>query len=145
MLRPPLALVLLRASRWFDARLLERLEERGWPALSPAQSLVFAHLSDDGTPPSELARRLGTSRQATHELVAGLQGLGLIVVIDDPGRRRGRLVTLTPKGRRLARDAREVLADLEEVLGLDRVEALHELLAGLDRAPEAARPQPTPR
>ena len=138
MLRPPLALVLLRASRWFDAQLLERLAGRGWPRLTPAQSLVFAHLSDDGTSPSELARRLGSSRQAAHELVAGLQGLQLLEVVEDPARRRGRLVTLTPDGRRLARDARQVLTDLEDQLGRERVEALHRLLEKLDRAPEAA-------
>lgn len=136
MIRPPLALVLLRASRWFDAQLLERLEGRGWPRLTPAQSLVFAHLSEDGSSPSELSRRLGSSRQAAHELVAGLQALGLLDVIPDPARRRGRLVTLTPTGRRLARDARSVLADLEDQLGQDRVDALHGLLEELDRARE---------
>jgi DNA-binding MarR family transcriptional regulator len=133
MVRPPLALVLLRASRWFDSQLLEQLVRRGWPRLTPAQSLVFAHLSEDGTSPSELARR-----QAAHELVAGLQGLALLEVVEDPARRRGRLVTLTPDGHRLAGDARQVLAELEEELGRERVDALHGLLEGLDRAVEAS-------
>ena len=131
MQRPPLALVLLRASRWFDSQLLERLEQRGWPRLTPAQSLVFAHLSEDGTPPSELGRRLGTSRQAAHELVDGLVRLGLLRLVDDPARRRGRLVLLSETGRALARDALEVLAALEQPLGSVRVEALHELLGAV--------------
>lgn len=131
MSRLPLALVLLRASRWFDAQLLTLLEARGWPRLTPAQSLVFAHLDPGGTSPSELARRLGSSRQATHELVGGLQRLDLIAVVPDPGRARGRLVALTPTGRRLARDAREVLADLEELLGPGRADALQALLENL--------------
>ena len=134
----PLALLLLRASRWFDRQLLDGLEELGWARLTPAQSLVFAHLSEDGTSPSELARRLGSSRQAAHELVAGLQGLALLEVVEDPARRRGRLVTLTPDGHRLAGDARQVLAELEEELGRERVDALHGLLEGLDRAVEAS-------
>ncbi len=137
MVRPPLALALLRASRWFDSQLLENLEHRGWPSLSPAQSLVFAHLSADGTPPSELARRLGTSRQAAHQLVAGLCRLGLLEVAENPGRRRGRLVMPTASGRALANDAREVLAALEKPLGRARVETLHELLNGL-AGPDAA-------
>lgn len=128
MEHPPLALVLLRASRWFDSQLLDQLEQRGWPRLSPAQSLVFAHLSEEGTPPAELARRLGTSRQAVHELVAGLHRHGLLEVVADQGRRRGRLVVLTPSGRSLAADARAVLAALEEPLGRETVDALHELL-----------------
>lgn len=138
MVRPPLALVLLRASRWFDTQLLVALERRGWPRLTAAQSLVFAHLSEDGTSPSELARRLGSSRQAAHELVAGLRALDLLDVVEDPARRRGRLVTLTPAGRRLAHDARQVLADLEVRLGRERVEALHGLLEGLDRGREGS-------
>jgi len=124
---PPLALLLLNASRWFDRRLLSELESRGWPRLSPAQSLVFAHLDPAGTSPAELARRLGTARQSTHELVAALQTAGLLALQDDPGRRRGRLVTLTPQGRALAADARAVLYDLERGLG-PRAAVLREVL-----------------
>ena len=142
MPRPPLALVLLRASRWFDAQLLERLEGHGWPRLTPAQSLVFAHLSKGGTSPSELARRLGSSRQAAHELVAGLKAYDLLDVVEDPARRRGRLVMLTPTGRRLADDARRVLADLEGQLGQERVATLHGLLEELDLVPGTAGSAP---
>jgi len=131
MSRPPLALALLHASRWFDAQLLEQLEQRGWPRLGPAQSLVFAHLPGEGISPAALARRLGTSRQAAHELVAGLHRHGLLEVVADPHRRGGGLVVLTATGRALAHDAREVLAGLEEPLGRERVEALHELLGAL--------------
>lgn len=131
MPRPPLALVLLRASRWFDARLLTELEQRGWPRLTPPQSLVFAHLPEEGVAPSELARRLGTSRQATQELVAGLTRHDLLEVVPDPRRRNGRLVTLTTRGRVLARDARDVLADLEATLDDGSVDALHGLLGGI--------------
>ena len=133
MVHPPLALVLLRASRWFDAELLKRLEADGWPRLSSAQSLVFAYLPEDGLPPAELARRLGTTRQAAHQLVAGLCRLGLLAVADDGSRRRGRVVVLSATGEALASDARRVLADLERALGTDRVIALHELLDPIAR------------
>ncbi len=128
---PPLALLLLQASRWFDSQLLERLEQRGWPRLTPAQSLVFAHLPAGGAPPATLARSLGTSRQAAHELVAGLEQLDLLRLGEDPDRRRGRLVVLTARGEGLARDARTVLAELEDGLGGQRVDSLHDLLVAL--------------
>ena len=48
---PPLARLLLLASRWFDTRSVAELETRGWPRLSPAQSLVFAFLEEDGMNP----------------------------------------------------------------------------------------------
>ena len=113
----PLAYLLLQAGRAFDAVLREELAARGWPRLSGAQSLVFALLDAAGTPPAELARRLGTTRQAQQDLVAGLVRLGLVETVADPGRRRGRLVRLTAAGRDLSRDARGVLAGLEAELG----------------------------
>lgn len=145
MARPPLALVLLRASRWFDQRLREQLVADGWPALSAAQSLVFAHLDADGTSPAELARRLGTSRQSTSELVAGLVRLGLLTVQDDPARRRGRLVGLTRTGQQLADHAGQVLVDLEAALDGARVELVHRTLETLDRATDGSPPGEPPR
>jgi DNA-binding MarR family transcriptional regulator len=127
----PLAYLLLRASRWFDTALRETLAARGRPRLTAAQSLVFAFLDAAGTPPATLARRLGTTRQATQELVAGLVSHGLLDVVDDPARRRGRLVRLTAEGRALAADAVDILAGLEAGLPAGRTRALRESLAGL--------------
>ncbi|CCH89098.1 transcriptional regulator, MarR family [Modestobacter italicus] len=134
---PPLARLLLLASRWFDAQLLQELEHQGWPRLSPAQSLVFAYLEEDGVSPSELARRLGNSRQATHELVNGLCRVGLLEVGDDPARRNGRLVTLTKQGREFAIAGYRTLMALEKSLGARRVSILRRLLAEFDVGPSA--------
>ncbi|SFP78121.1 DNA-binding transcriptional regulator, MarR family [Geodermatophilus dictyosporus] len=137
---PPLAALLLMASRQLDAALREELAARGWPRLSGAQSLVFAFLDPDGTPPAELARRLGSTRQAAQDLVAGLTRLGLLEVVADPARRRGRLVRRTSTGRDLAADAGAVLAALEAGLG-ERAAGLRRLLAApldLPASPPAA-------
>jgi DNA-binding MarR family transcriptional regulator len=139
----PLALLLLRASRWFDRQLLDGLQRRGWPALSPAQSLVFAHLDPAGVPPAELARRLGQTRQATSELVRGLVHHDLLEVGHNPCRRGGRLVLLTDRGRALVRDAGQLLSELEEGVGADRVAALRTLLDDLERTVPQARPPAT--
>ncbi len=127
----PPAYLLLRASRWFDAVLRDELAARGWPRLTAAQSLVLAFLGPAGTPPATLARRLGTTRQATQDLVAGLVRLGLLEVIDDTARRRGRLVRLTGRGHALSADATGVLAALEAGWGDDRVRRLRALLTDL--------------
>ncbi|MGY1716642.1 MarR family winged helix-turn-helix transcriptional regulator [Geodermatophilus sp. SYSU D01106] len=139
----PLAYLLLQAGRAFDAVVREDLAARGWPRLSAAQTLVFAHLGPDGTAPAELARRLGTTRQAQQDLVAGLSRLGLLETVDDPARRRGRLVRLTPAGRDLTRDAAGVLTGLEEDLGPDAAE-LRRLLGVATRA-AARRSRPAVR
>ncbi|MCA0143988.1 MarR family winged helix-turn-helix transcriptional regulator [Blastococcus sp. LR1] len=130
--RPPLARLLLLASRWFDEQSRAELERRGWPKLSAAQTAVFAHLSDFPVPPAELARRLGNTRQATSDLVQGLIRLGLLEMLDDPARRGGRLVCVTQRGVRLAQDGYVVLLKLEEQLAdAEVVKQLHTLLAGL--------------
>ncbi|MEJ5914555.1 MarR family winged helix-turn-helix transcriptional regulator [Pseudokineococcus sp. 1T1Z-3] len=112
----PLAFLLLRASRWFDRQLLERLEARGWPRLSSAQSLVFPHLVQGGVSPAALARALGSTRQSSAELVGGLVRLGLLESRVDGRSPRRRVVVLTPRGEQLAADARTVLDELEAEL-----------------------------
>ena len=133
MTDPPLAYLLLRASRWFDRQLLDRLEAEGWPRLSSAQSLVFPHLVREGISAAALARALGVSRQSAHELAGGLVRLDLVRSVADPASRRQRRLVLTSRGNALAADARRILADLEEELtstGDDRVDtaALRRLL-----------------
>ncbi|TFV51545.1 helix-turn-helix domain-containing protein [Blastococcus sp. TF02A_35] len=130
--RPPLARLLLLASRWFDEQSRAELERRGWPKLSAAQTAVFAHLSDFPVHPAELARRLGNTRQATADLVQGLVRLGLLEMLDDPTRRGGRLVCVPQRGLQLARDAYAILLELEEQLAdADVVDQLHGLLTNL--------------
>jgi DNA-binding MarR family transcriptional regulator len=133
--QPPLARQLFLASRWFDEESREALTRRGWPRLSAAQTGLFAYLDEGGIPPAELARRLGNTRQATSELVAGLVRLDLLQVLDDPQRRGGRLVCVTERGRELALDAYESLIGLEGRLDAATVTALRELL---EKIPPAA-------
>lgn len=135
----PLALLLLRASRWFDRQLLAGLARHGWPTLSPAQSLVFAYLDPSGTTPAELARRLGQSRQATQQLIQGLVAHDLLALVPNPARRGGLLIELTNRGRALAEDARQLLQTLEEQLGAAPVKALRTHLGRFHE------PEPPPR
>lgn len=126
-----LALMLLKAGLWFDLRLLDGLTARGWPRLSGPQSQLFAHLDQHGTRPAELARRLGTTRQSTQELVGGLVRLGLMEVVQDEGRKRGRLVKLTEKGRQIGFDARQILVELEAQFDPAQLEQLRNLLQNM--------------
>ena len=129
-MQPPLLLLVLRASRVLDRRLLAALVEDGWPPLSTAQSMLIGSLDRRGTPPAEVARRMGTTRQATHDLVGGLVRLELVKVIDNPARRRGRLVALTERGSELAAAGRRILAGIESELEPDVARTLR---ASLDR------------
>lgn len=112
----PLIDLLLRGYRWFEDGLLTSLEEAGSPEITRAQSLVFAHFDREGTRPSELARRMGISRQAVHQTVNELVELGLVELVPDPVSRRAKLVLLTPLGRRTVQAALAIFGELEEEL-----------------------------
>lgn len=147
---PPLARQLLLASRWFDERSRAQLSQRGWPPLSAGQTLLFAHLVPDGVTVAELARRLGNSRQATHEMVRGLVDLDLLCLQDDPRRRGGRLVFLTVRGRALFEDSAEVLGAIEATLDPQHTRVLRRSLGALRLGQPAtaeetrATPEPEP-
>jgi len=112
--------LLLRAFEWFDDGLMNQLAAAGWPRQNRTQSLLFANLDREGTRPSELARRLGVTRQAVHQTVSALEDSGLVVMRPDPVSGRSKLVTLTPLGDRIVADARVAFERLERELS-DRI------------------------
>lgn len=112
----PLIDLLLRGFRWFEDGLLSRLAEAGWPEITRAHSLVFAHLDLEGTRPSELARRIGISRQAVNQTLGELVELGLVEILPDPASRRSKLVVLTPVGKATVGSAHAVFSELEDAL-----------------------------
>jgi DNA-binding MarR family transcriptional regulator len=124
--------LLLRAFRWFDESLIAALHAAGWPELTRAHSLVFAHLNPGGTRTAELARRAGISRQAVHQTVQELQRLGLVRLVPDPTNRSAKLVVPTDRGQASIRVAKATLTNLEDELahrlGQDRVQALRQAL-----------------
>ena len=128
-----LAAALLRAADWFNDELLTRLEADGWPPLSRGHAQVFVNLDDRGTPPAELARRIGITRQSTHALVRHLADHDLVQLRPHPTDGRSQLVELAPRGRELAAAAAAILGDIEQELaqriGQDAVTSLREALA----------------
>jgi DNA-binding MarR family transcriptional regulator len=141
--------LLLRAFRWFDESLIAALHAAGWPELTRAHSLVFAHLDPGGTRTAEIARRAGISRQAVHQTVQELQQLGLVSLVPDPSNRSAKLVVPTDRGRDSIRVAKTTLAELEDELaqrlGRDQVQALRTALEAdwgptIDGSPGGERP-----
>ncbi|KUL38873.1 MarR family transcriptional regulator [Streptomyces sp. NRRL F-4489] len=119
--RPPagrrsLAQLLGDARRWFDDALLAAMDDAGTPPVTPTQVQLFAVLDDAGTTVSELARRMGVTRQTAHQAVHGLVAAGLLEQIPHPASARQRLIRRTADGERAHRQAEAVLARLEECL-----------------------------
>lgn len=116
MNEPLLVGALLRAFRWFDEAMLYALARRGWTELTRAQSILLGHIGPEGTRSSELARRLGVSRQAAHQTVHELKRAGLVELQPDPTNRGANLVVRTESGESCYQIARALFIDLERGL-----------------------------
>jgi DNA-binding MarR family transcriptional regulator len=78
-------------------------EEARQLGLSLPQLFLLGGLKDTGKiPASRWVEMMGISPSATTSLLDGLQTEGLIVRSDDPTDRRKVMISLTPKGRRVA-------------------------------------------
>ena len=113
---PPLIALLFEKQRLLDHKLLDRLEMAGWKHLTRAQSLVFGQLSEDCNSTSQIAERLGLSRQAVHRTVLELVDGGYLDVQDDPVDGRSKVISLTAKGKHIQKDARRIFDELEQSL-----------------------------
>ncbi|MGW0464845.1 MarR family winged helix-turn-helix transcriptional regulator [Streptomyces sp. NPDC003027] len=131
------------ARRWFEEGLLAGLEAAGATPVSPTQVQLFAVLDDQGTTVSELARRMGVTRQTAHQAVHGLVATGLLEQVPDPASARQRLIRRTREGERAHRQACIILDRLEvrlaERIGRKAVDALRATL----EAPWGGPPSPS--
>jgi DNA-binding MarR family transcriptional regulator len=98
---PPLLGAVLRLA-WQHVRMqtTEDIRTAGFAGLQDAHVSVFQYPGPDGLRPSDLARQMRMSRQATNYLVAQLETLGY-VARRSSGRAERRRVYLTARGRRL--------------------------------------------
>ncbi len=135
---PPLIGALLRRP-WeaVQQRMLERLHERGFHDLAPADLTVFRYPGPQGERPSELARRLGLSKQALNYLLRELERLDYLEREPHPDDLRSKRIVLTERGLAVGGVIREAVTELEaawgEQLGRERFAQLRELLVELNR------------
>jgi DNA-binding MarR family transcriptional regulator len=114
----------------------ERLPAAGFSDIRPAHCTgVFRVIDPQGTRPTELARRAGVTPQAMAEFLSYLEERGYLLRVPDPSDGRGRIVKLTPRGRKAADAASQAFAEIEagwtSILGEKRMEQLKAMLAEL--------------
>ena len=105
------------------ARINDAIRAAGFDDLQDTHMLVFSYPPPDGVRPSELARRLNMSRQATNHVIAQLEAMGYLERRAAPGKER-RLVYMTARGWSVA-DAifaclRELQAEWAQQVGAER-------------------------
>ncbi len=104
----------------------------GLDGVRPAQSVVLLPLAAGGLHASDLAERLGVSRQAVAQAVTPLEQHGYVTRVPDPADARAQIIRLTPRGRRALRVMRSAALDLEQrwqrTLGERRLSELRKTL-----------------
>lgn len=116
--------------------MLERLHEHGFTDLDAAHLLVFQYPGPQGARPSELAARLGVSKQALNYLLGQLERLDYLERRPDPDDLRSKRIVLTPRGTTAVHALRDAVAELEiawaQRLGPQRFDQLRSLLLELN-------------
>ena len=111
-----LAQLVGRADLWFSKKLLAALEASDHKGFGNSDILMLANLNCVRTFPSELARRIGVSRQAVYKMLKNLEKKGIVALETDSERRNSKVIVITPEGERMIRDAMALLKGIEEEL-----------------------------
>lgn len=122
-----------------------RLADAGYADLRPIHGLAFQALGPEGATGSELAQRLGVTKQAAGQIVDHLEERGYVERRPHPAGGRRKLVVLAPAGVAHLRTAGRVLRRLEAEIG-ERIGApeLTELHTGLNEFVKALHEGPLP-
>lgn len=127
---------LLRVARQWKTEFETAMAERGLEWLTQAQGSVVGQLREGGVTQSELALRLGISKQAVQQFVDSMEGRGVVRREVDPADKRGRVVQLTAAGAEALEASnavkREIEARYREVLEDAGFAGLMAGLRGLD-------------
>src|SRR5690349_10738908 len=91
--------LLLKCARLLDERAVARINRQGPQVrLRPAHTGLLPHIDKEGTRLTELARRVGVTKQAVGQLVEDLERMGVVERAPDPLDGRARLVRFTDRG-----------------------------------------------
>ena len=140
--------LLFKASRLANERALARVAAPpGGPPVRPAHTAHFPHLDFDGVRLTDLAVRVGLTKQAAGQLVDDLAAAGMVARLDDPTDRRAQRIRFSRRGYAALMHAlgvlREVEAALAAAVGGRRMRVLHETLRLVIAAMESGETRPT--
>ena len=135
---PPLIGALLRQPlQVVRQHMLEGLHAHGFDDLEAAHLVVLQYPGPHGLRPSELAARVGMTKQAVNYQLGQLERLGYLARRSDPDDQRSKRIALTERGYAVIPVIREAVADVETAwsreLGPERFAELRSLLHELNR------------
>lgn len=131
--RTYLRTLLLRRSEWMEERVLAAASRNGYGAVTPAMNRLFGHMRARPVGLSELARVMGISRQAVHEVVQQAESLGLVETVASEQDARVKLVRFSQAGWAMsdcaAREHEAIERELAAHIGEEDLQALRRILA----------------
>lgn len=130
---PPILLdLLIRRFEWIEKEFNSRLSMEEGVRLSRAQILFMSYLEDGRDRLSDMAQKLGVTRQAVSLLVKELISKGIIKLEPDPAKASAKLLRKTEYGVGFVNRALEIMTTLErevaERIGAERFSALRQTL-----------------
>ena len=124
--------LLFRATHTMNAEMADRVRARGYADFQSSFTALLAHVDTEGTRISEIAKRMGTSRQAASQLLQAIEARGYVERVPDPKDGRAVIARHTANGRQILLTAIEVMLSIEQeyetILGADGLLRLKRLL-----------------
>ena len=116
-----IAQLLFKCARLLNEQALARVElPEGAPRIRPAHTSLFPHIDLAGTRLTDLAKRVGVSKQAVGQLVDELEQLGVIERVADPQDGRAKLIRFRQKRGKSLHDGLAHLKKFEDELATVR-------------------------
>jgi DNA-binding MarR family transcriptional regulator len=132
--------------RWVRDQLYAGVVAAGYDDLSSAHVRLWSYPGLEGLRPSQLADRVGITKQSVNDLLGHLERQGYLLRVPDSADGRGRVIRLTSKGRRLERaiyaEAGAAQLRIAEILGPRRFTQLHSSLELLTEQLAGSLPVP---
>jgi DNA-binding MarR family transcriptional regulator len=118
--------------QWVRDQMYAGVVAAGYDDLSAAHVGLWRYPGLEGLRPSQVADRVGITKQSVNDLLGHLEEHGYISRVPDLVDGRARVIRLTPKGRRLQQtiyaEAGAAQLRIEEILGSRRFNQLHHSL-----------------
>ena len=108
--------LLFKAARLLNERALGVIHAQSGTKVRMAHTALFPHIAWEGTRSTELAQRLGISKQAIGQLIGDLEEMGVVRREPDPSDGRAALIRFTAHGQQALLHGLSVLKELEDEL-----------------------------
>ena len=132
--------------KWVRDQLYWGVDAAGYDDLNAAHVGLWRYPGLEGLRPSQLADRVGITKQSVNDLLGHLEAHGYLLRVPDPADRRARVIRLTSKGQRLEQtiyaEAGAAQERIAQILGPRRFAQLHSSLEQLTQQLTGSRAVP---